>query len=297
MMRCLKIVAYAAFVPAFLLLGSCNDPNFKDPAEQLAIDIQQIDNYIAATSQSAYKDISGIRFSISSIGTGGLPPNFDQQVTVKYNGRLLDGTEFDDGSITNYVGNFIEGWQRALPMLPKGTKATIYIPSVLAYGSEAFGPIPGNSILVFDIELQDVILSAAEKLRAPTDVAAIDKYLQDNSIAAVSDTTGVRYVITQEGSGAKPSWHSRVKFKYTGKVLSGEQFASGTAEPSVYSDSWLVDYIHGVKISLTKLRVGGKGTFYIPSGLAFGANARGTAPIAPHTNIVYELELLEIVAE
>jgi FKBP-type peptidyl-prolyl cis-trans isomerase len=297
MMRCLKIVAYAVLMSGFALLSSCEEPNLRDPAEQLAIDIEQIDNHIAASGQTAYKDITGIRFTINSLGAGGLPPNFDQQVTVKYNGRLLDGTQFDDGSTTNYLGNYILGWQRGLPLLPKGTKATLYIPSGLAYGVDAYGPVPGNSVLVFDIELQDVILSVAEKLRAPTDIAAIDKYLKDNSIVAVADTTGVRYVITQEGSGAKPGWHSRVRFNYTGKLLSGEQFVTGTAEPSAYSDSWVVDYIHGVKIALTKLGVGAKGTFYIPSGLAFGANARGSASVPAHSNVFYELELLEILPD
>jgi FKBP-type peptidyl-prolyl cis-trans isomerase FkpA len=297
MMRCLKIVACAALMSGFALLSSCEDPNFRDPAEQLAIDVEQIDNHIAASGQTAYKDVSGIRFSITSLGAGGLPPNFDQQVTVKYNGRLLDGTEFDNGSTTNYLSNYITGWQRGLPLLPKGTKATLYIPSGLAYGVDAYGPVPGNSVLIFDIELQDVILSVAEKLQAPTDIAAIDKYLQDNAIVAVADTTGVRYVITQEGTETKPGWHSRVKFSYTGKLLSGEQFATGTAEPSVYSDSWVVDYIHGIKIALTKLGVGGKGTFYIPSGLAFGPNARGTASVPANANVIYEVELLEILPD
>jgi FKBP-type peptidyl-prolyl cis-trans isomerase len=144
--------------------------------------------------------------------------------------------------------------------------------------------------------MKDVIVSATEKLKAASDVSAIDKYLRDNSITAVSDTTGVRYVITQEGTGAQPGWYSKVKFNYTGRVLAtGEQFATGTAEPSTVTDSWTVDYIHGVKLGLLKLRVGGKGTFYIPSGLGFGANANGSAPVPAHANLIYEIELVEIV--
>jgi len=292
-MRCATI---AALLLVVLLASSCNDPNQRDPAEQLAVDIEQIDNFIAASSLTAYKDISGVRLRITDLGTAGFPPRFDQQVTVKYSGRLLDGTAFDSGATTGFVGQYITGWQRALPMLPKGTKATLYIPSGLAYGVDGRGSIPSNAILVFDIELQNVVVAAADKLRATSDVAAIDKYLADHSISAVSDTTGVRYVISQQGSGAKPTWFSRVRFRYTGKLLSsGEEFATGTAEPSAVTDSWVVDYIHGVKLGLMKIGAGGKTTVYIPSGLGFGANTSGAAPIPANSNLIYELELLEIL--
>jgi FKBP-type peptidyl-prolyl cis-trans isomerase FkpA len=295
MMRSLNFLVWPCLV--FLVFLSSCGPEEVDPDTQFVRDLEAIDAHLSINGISAYKDITGIRFSINSIGTGGLPPRHDQQVKVKYKGRLLDGTAFDEGTTTNYVGAYIGGWQRSLPLLPKGTVATIFIPSELGYGTQGNRSIPPNSVLVFDIELQDVIQSAAEKLRAPTDVAAIDKYLSDNGITAVADTTGLRYVITQEGSGEKPSWFTKVKFNYTGKVLNGEQFTTGTTEPSEVLDSRVVDYIQGVLISLTKLSPGGKGTFYIPSGLAFGANESGSAPVPPNTNIVYEIELVQFYPE
>lgn len=296
-MRSLNLVVSACFVSLLLLSASCLDREGIDPDVQFAMDLEAIDNYLAAHSITAYKDATGIRLSIKSIGTGGLPARRDQQAKVKYTGRLLDGTEFESNTTTGYVSNFIPGWQRALPMLPKGTSATIFIPSGLGYGPQGIGPIPGNSILIFDVVIEDVILSAAEKLRAPGDIAAIDKYLTDNNIAAVSDTTGVRYVITQQGTGEPPSWYSKVRFKYTGKLLNGTEFFTGTAEPGELFDSRLVDFVHGITIALTKLSVGGKGTFYIPSQHAFGANTSSAAPVPPNSNVIYDVELLEIYSE
>lgn len=294
-MRSLNVVASVLFVGLLLITGSCLE-DAVDPDVQHARDVETIDAHIAAKGLTAYQDLTGLRFVIKSLGTGGLPPKHDQQVKVKYKGMFLDGTVFDEGTTTNSLINYISGWQRAMPLLPKGTVATLYLPSDMGYGSTARGPIPANSVLVFDVELQDVILTATEKTRAAADIAAVDKYLTDNSITAVTDTTGVRYVITKAGAATKPGWYSKVRFKYTAKVLgSTSEFGSGTSEPTTDFDGRLVDYIHGVKIALLKLGLGGKGTFYIPSGLAFGTNESNTAAVPANSNVVYEIELTEIL--
>lgn len=296
-MRSLNLIASLCFGGLLMLTGSCLDKDVEDPAAQFARDLDAIDTYLAANSITAYKDITGLRFHITSLGTAGLPPKINQQVKVKYKGRLLDGTVFEDNTTTNFVGNYIQGWQRALPLLPKGTSATIFIPSSLAYGPTPVGSIPANSVLVFDVVMQDVILSASDKVRLPSDVGAIDKYLSDNGIVAVADTTGVRYVITQEGTGEKAGWFSKVRFKYTAKVMNGPEFFTGTAEPSTNLDSRVVDYINGMKVALTKLAVGAKGTFYIPSVHGFGSNDDSAAPVPPNSILEYQIELLQIYPE
>ena len=63
---------------------------------------------------------------------------------------------FDDSgnsSITYALGDLIVGWQKVIPKLKKGGKMKMYIPPTLGYGNQAAGPIPANSILIFDIEL------------------------------------------------------------------------------------------------------------------------------------------------
>ena len=85
---------------------------------------------------------------------------------MKYRGTLLDGKEFDssakhpgqpDFSFAVGRGQVIPGWDDALTQLPKGSKATILVPSSLAYGKQGSPPnIPANSPLRFDIEVVDV---------------------------------------------------------------------------------------------------------------------------------------------
>jgi len=103
---------------------------------------------------------------ISKPGTG---PNAaaGQKVTVNYTGINMAGETFDSNVDPKFnhvepfnfdLGNHsvIAGWDEGVALLNKGSKATLYIPSGLAYGPMARGPqIPANSILIFDIELLD----------------------------------------------------------------------------------------------------------------------------------------------
>lgn len=80
----------------------------------------------------------------------------DDTVTIKYEGRLLDGTVFDssgDDEITFPLGDLIQGWQEGIPGMKEGGKRTLSIPSRLGYGAAGQGSIPGGAGLEFDIEL------------------------------------------------------------------------------------------------------------------------------------------------
>lgn len=84
-------------------------------------------------------------------------------VFVHYTGKLLDGTVFDSSidkgepfSFRLGVGQVIKGWDEAIGMMNKGGKATLVIPSDIAYGSRDSGTIPAYSTLVFEVELVDV---------------------------------------------------------------------------------------------------------------------------------------------
>lgn len=104
---------------------------------------------------------SGLQYKVIEEGTGEIP-FYPDQVTVHYEGRLLDGTVFDSSyqrgePATFGVGQVIKGWTEALLIMPKGSKWTVYIPYDLAYGDRDQGVIKPYSTLIFDIELIDVI--------------------------------------------------------------------------------------------------------------------------------------------
>ena len=105
---------------------------------------------------------SGLYYRIDVNGVGETPQK-GATVSVHYKGELLDGTVFDSSYKRNSpiefslgVGQVIPGWDEGIALLNKGAKATLIIPSDLAYGAAgAGGVIPPNATLKFTVELVD----------------------------------------------------------------------------------------------------------------------------------------------
>jgi FKBP-type peptidyl-prolyl cis-trans isomerase len=104
---------------------------------------------------------SGLLYVERRPGTGSSTPRLGQEVTVHYDGRLLDGTPFDSSyrhgaPLTFRLGSgmVIQGWEEAILTMCQGEKRTLIIPYWLAYGQSGRPPvIPPRATLVFDIEL------------------------------------------------------------------------------------------------------------------------------------------------
>lgn len=103
---------------------------------------------------------SGFYYKVTQAGTGKAVVNLCSAVSVKYTGKLTNGTVFDQTTGTEVrsftLGQVIVGWQKGVPLISTGGKITLYIPPSLGYGAAAAGTIPPNSILIFDIELVSV---------------------------------------------------------------------------------------------------------------------------------------------
>lgn len=293
----MRSLGFAVF-GVVLIMSSCIDkPEGIDTALQMQKDIEIIDNHVALNNINAIRDKTGLRFVITHLGTKGFPPTTEQVIKAKYTGKFLDGTVFDAGpEAEGALGSFIFGWQYGLSIWPVGTKGQLYVPSPLGYGNAQVNSIPANSILVFDIELTSVSVSNADKARLASDIATIDTYLEENSIDAVKDSTGVRYVITDPGAGPMPGLFSKVKFSYAGRAFTTQnEFFRGSSEPSDIFDSRVVDFINGIKVGLMKVAIGGKITIYIPSTLAFGNRENTGSSLPANSIVIYDLELENII--
>lgn len=124
---------------------------------------------------------SGLQYKVLTKGTGEVP-SAEDEVTVKYEGRLIDGTVFDSsykrpGETTKFhPSQVIKGWTEALTMMPVGSKWELYIPYNLAYGERDMGEIKPFSALVFTVEMvgiekkqpaADAVKPATEAQKAP----------------------------------------------------------------------------------------------------------------------------------
>ncbi len=141
---------------------------------QLDSDSKIIEAYLAKNNIKATKTKWGTYVAISTEGTGNVLTEANI-ATVNYTGRTLDSAiVFDSNTDTSFkhaqpyevnlaeLGGVILGWTDALLQLKKGSKATVYIPSSLAYGiSGNGGVIKPNANLIFDIEIIDAATEEA----------------------------------------------------------------------------------------------------------------------------------------
>lgn len=158
------------------MVAKQNQDYVKQQEQQLALDIETIDNFLKEKGITAEKTDSGLRYIITKPGKGeNAKPG--QSATINYSGYLLNGKFFDssiesvarlnnvftDGrtyepyTVVVDAGSVIKGWEEVMKLMNKGSKITVYIPSTLAYGNQRRSEeIIENSILVFDMEMVEI---------------------------------------------------------------------------------------------------------------------------------------------
>ena len=124
----------------------------KDRKTQLEKDTEKIREYLEENNLEAQKTASGLYYIIEKQGTGKRPSD-TSRVTVEYIGKLLNGKVFDEGLETFPLNGLIEGWQEGLKLFKQGGRGKLFIPSTLGYGDRETGPIPPNSVLIFEVDL------------------------------------------------------------------------------------------------------------------------------------------------
>ena len=100
---------------------------------------------------------SGLQYEVLEEGNGATPGPTDT-VSAHYHGTFEDGRGFDSSvdrgePIDLPVNGVIAGWQEALQMMKEGDKWRLIVPPDLGYGAAGVGPIPGNTTLIFEVEL------------------------------------------------------------------------------------------------------------------------------------------------
>jgi FKBP-type peptidyl-prolyl cis-trans isomerase FklB len=160
----------------------------------------------------AEKDVhttsSGLQYTVIAAGNpAARSPTLADQVTVRYRGTLLDGTEFDGSDVpgaptTFLVGGVIKGWQEALLMMKPGARWRLFVPPELAYGNKARRNIPGGSLLIFDVELTGVTAAAAANASRRSFRRRRARRMDERARARAGGGGGAR-------SGLDPRWSNR----------------------------------------------------------------------------------------
>ena len=115
----------------------------------------------------------GLQYKVVRWGPAdGAEPSPTDEVKVNYEGKLLDGTVFDSSYERGVPASFpldglVPAWKEALVMMRPGDEWTLYVPPELGYGAQDKGPIPGNSVMIFRIELIGVLPSKSQSPKEP----------------------------------------------------------------------------------------------------------------------------------
>lgn len=183
-----KYMLYTFKIDKVIPKGKLNDADFQAKVEEFVKaegekakngEAAKIKNYIDKEDLKPTTTASGLNYVITKEAKGGAIAKPGDTVQVNYTGRFLTGKVFDTSiqEVAKKSGTFmaqrpyqpikipvgvgsgiIQGWEEALMLLPKGTKATLILPSKLAYGEQGSAPtIQPYTPLVFDIDIVDII--------------------------------------------------------------------------------------------------------------------------------------------
>ena len=166
--RALLFLAIGVLVGAVLTVAAFEVPiawrAYNDPTRLFLSKNRSSDSTVVETA-------SGLQYKIIKPGKGGPKPTDADVALVNYEGKLTNGTTFDKSEQPTPMPviaadeksgrqGVVPGFSEALKLMTKGSKYRFWIKPSLGYGEKAAGPIPANSVLVFDVELLDFLPEA-----------------------------------------------------------------------------------------------------------------------------------------
>ncbi len=238
---------------------------------------------------------AGVKYRDVKTGVGEPCPE-GAKVTVHYTGWLADGTVFDSSKErgqpfgASLKSGVIKGWQEGIPgMKPGGVRKLVIAPEK-AYGKNANGKIPGNSTLIFEVELLEC--------SAPKNVTAgPGKPMSDGSDGGTADPglrdvgDGLKIRDLKEGTGDPVKEGASVTMHYTGWTVDGDVFDTsrkGAGDPAMFQ---LPKLIPGWRKGIPGMKPGGVRKLVIPSALGYGPNDQDKIP--GNSTLVFEVELIK----
>lgn len=233
---------------------------------------------------------SGLKYIIVQANKSGEPAAAGTRIVANYSAYFKDGKMFDSSidrgqplKSTIGKGQLFPGLDEGISLLRKWEKARLIIPSGLAFGDKAAGPIPPNSDLIFDIEITDV-----QKIVAPVpyDIKGLE---------AKKTASGITYYeVKRSGSTVKAEAGKTVKVHYTGYLADGTMFDSSVerGEPIEFPLG-AGRVIPGWEEGIALMNVGDKLRIVIPYFLAYGENGR-PPQIPAKADLTFDVELMDV---
>jgi FKBP-type peptidyl-prolyl cis-trans isomerase len=143
---------------AFTLAGAgCLDST--TPPEAVPIEETTFASSLGVNLAASTRTPNGAYYRDITVGAGALVAD-GQDLDARYTGWLSNGVQFDSNATSGAVLTFtlgardvIDGWDETIPGMRVGGRRQLIIPAYLAYGPIGNGPIPGNAVIVFNVEI------------------------------------------------------------------------------------------------------------------------------------------------
>ncbi len=275
----------------------------------------ELSKYLADNNITVSPSETGLYYVETAKGSG---PKIDTGMYVKMHFIVstIDGKQvfssYDRGEpIRMEYGKPFDtpGFEEGIGKMTKGTKATLIVPSEIAFGAQGRGGmIPPYATVIYKVEVVDLQSKAQvdkeqadqkreaemKKANAKTDEGAkLNAYLKAKGITAKPTADGLYYIEKVKGTGAKAVAGKKVKVHYTGTLLDGTKFDSSRDRNQPFEFTLgQGQVIKGWDEGIALMNVGGKATLIIPSSIAYGDRDMGQIP--PYSTLVFDVELLEV---
>lgn len=273
-----------------------------------------LENYLKENKITVKPLPSGLYF-IPQVAGSGRKANPGDRAKAHFVISLIDGKQlfssYERGEpFTIEVGKEFDnaGLTEGLAMMRKGEKATILVPSSLAFGEEGRGEfVPPYSTIIYKVELADLVskeeferqellkeqqAKQAEENAKTGEAKNISDYFKKNNIQATPTTSGLYFIEKVKGSGAKPLTGMKVKVHYTGTLLNGTKFDSSVDRGTPFEFTLgQGQVIAGWDEGVALMNIGSKALLIVPYALAYGSRAMGES-IPAYSTLVFEVELL-----
>ncbi len=270
-----------AFLP---LLAGCFANDVDEIEESRRLNDAQIQEYISTQGLNATGTESGLFYQITNPNPTGQAIENGDSVRVHFVNRLLSGTIVDstrgalrilDGQsasnerpdrflvgITSMPVGLLEG----IKLMKEGERATILVPSYLAFGQNGNSNIPPFAVLIYDILIKEV----------KSEEEQIEEYISNKNLSVTELTeSGLRYIRLTEGTAnTKVDDNTTIFVTYTGTLLNDTQFDRNTDTTFSFAlgqGRVIAGWDEGLKL----MNQGETATFVIPSKLAYGSAGSG----------------------
>jgi len=213
-----------------------------------------------------------------------------QPFRMRYNGLSKNGGTVDDCFALMHDGDSAQ-------FIVDAEKFYIYtkkteVPAFIKKGSKLKFNIKLVEIFSYEKYLEEK--KAGQVVTAQEEQILLESYLQNANITVKPTNSGLYYIETKAGTGAKPKSGQKVVINYTGTFINGEIFDSTLkrSEPFEF-ELGKNEVIQGLEEGICMLKKGGKATLIIPSHIAYGDQKYKMIPA--FSTLIFEIELINII--